>query len=294
MSERLFLQNSLYWKINREWLISFAGPRAVLLEMAHPLVAAGVAQHSNYRTDPFGRLYRTMKTMTEISFGNDETARPALASLHACHAHVSGVSADAHATYHANDPQLRLWVWATLVDSVVRVYDRFVTPLTYADKGAYYDDCVRLARLMGIPASVIPITYTEFNLYLGAMLESATLTVSCEARAVVKALFAPTVRGRATLLFSQPGIGMLPERLRDEFGFTWDRQREARIEKLAVWTRRMRPWLPRRLAIHPKAYAEERKQTDERRMTNDGQRSDQGRKTGTEYAEMDLLRGAYE
>lgn len=256
----LFSPQSTYWRVNREWLISLAGPRSVLLELAHPAVAAGVAHHSNYRGDPLGRLYRTMKTMTEISFGTEAEMRAGLKHFHKCHARVrSSDSCPASGvTYDARDPQLQLWVWATLVDSVPRVYERFVTPLTFLDKCAYYDDCVRLAHLLGISRNIIPSNFTEFNEYMDAMLDGETLHVTQEGRKVVDALFGNTLRGKMTRLFSAVAVDLLPPRLREEFGFTWDETRAQRVERLSSISRRVRPWLPNALATHPKAWLRER------------------------------------
>lgn len=256
----------MYWRVNREWLIALAGPRAVLLELAHPAVAAGVAQHSDYRGDPFGRLYRTMKTMTEISFGTEEEMREALKHFQRCHARVKGEISPSPVTepalskakghpssYDARDPQLQFWVLATLIDSVPRAYEKFVAPLTFADKCAYYDDCAQLARLLGISQDVVPPTYAAFSLYMDAMVCSETLRVTQNARDVVGALFAPTLRGRAAQLFSFASIGMLPARVREEYGFEWDEAREKNLERLAQFSRRVRRWIPDGLAIHPKA-----------------------------------------
>lgn len=275
MSNPLFAPESTYWRVNREWLIALAGPRAVLLELAHPAVAAGVAQHSDYRGDPFGRLYRTMKTMTAISFGTESEVRAALKHFHKCHARVhsagagcatsDGVAASAGHTagscivYDARDPHLQLWVWATLVDSVLRVHDRFVTPLSFYAKGAYYDDCVRLAQFLGVSAEVIPSSYSSFNRYMGMMLDGDALHVTQESREVVNALFAPTLRGNLTRWFSSVGIEMLPARLREEYGLTWDERGARRVERLAFLSRRVRPWVPTALAIHPKAWMQERR-----------------------------------
>jgi uncharacterized protein (DUF2236 family) len=259
-----FSRYSMYWRVNREGLIALAGPRALLLELAHPAVAAGIAQHSNYRTDPLGRLYRTMKTMTALSFGNVEEQSRALKHFHRCHARVRGNLTDplpddtaGEATFDARDPQLQFWVLATLIDSVLRAYARFVTPLTYADRCSYYDDCTRLAQLLGIPADAIPRTYTAFNLYLGAMLEGSALRVTPPAREIVAALFAPTLRGRATRLFSFPGIGMLPPRLRAAYGLAWTDADTKKLEQLGALTRRLRPHLPGALALFPRAFAAE-------------------------------------
>lgn len=260
MSDSLFSTQSMYWRVNREWLIALAGPRAVLMELAHPLVAAGVAQHSAYDTDPFGRLYRTMKTMTEISFGSAGEASAALQNFHGCHKRVQGQTVAGGIPYNANDPQLQLWVWATLVDSVPRVYDQFVTPLTFADKCAYYADTARLARVLGIPADIIPPTFTAFNLYMGVMLCGETLHVTQDARNIMDALWANTVRGRLTKWVSAPGIGLLPPRLRCEYGLTWSDAQAKQIARLAEWSRRLRAYTPNIVAIHPKAWRGERAQ----------------------------------
>lgn len=259
MTEFLFSPHSMYWRVNREWLIALAGPRAVMLELAHPAVAAGVAQYSAYGTDPFGRLYRTMKTMTDISFGTAEEARDALRRFHGCHARVQGQT-KCGAPYDARDPQLQLWVWGTLVDSVVRVYERFVSPLTFADKCAYYADSTRLARLLGIADEHIPPTFTAFNLYMGVTLYGDTLQVTGEARAVMDALYAPSLRGRATRWFSFASIGLLPPRWRHAYGYTWNDADARRLERLAAWSRQLRAYVPLRLAIHPKARQAEKRE----------------------------------
>ena len=76
MSDRgLFGPDSLTWRVNREGALLLGGGRALLLQVAHPLVAAGVSQHSNYREDPFGRLYRTLDTVTTIVFGSASDAK---------------------------------------------------------------------------------------------------------------------------------------------------------------------------------------------------------------------------
>ncbi len=255
----LFSPTSLYWRVNREWLIALAGPRALLLELAHPAIAAGVAQHSNYRGDPFGRLYRTMKTMTEISFGDEQERRDALKHFFKCHARVKGTTTEmGEMAYDARDPELQFWVLATLIDSVVRVYEKFVAPLTFAEKCAYYDDCVRLARVLGISHAAIPNSYDAFCSYMEAMLSADVLCVTQNARDIVDALFAPTLRGYATRGFSFVGIGMLPRRFRDEYGFGWDDAREKNLERVAKVARRVRPLIPHALAIHPKAYQMEK------------------------------------
>lgn len=257
MLNLLFSPSSLYWRVNREWLISLAGPRAVLLELAHPDVAAGVARHSNYRGDPFGRLYRTMKTMTEISFGTEEERRRSLQHFHRCHARVRGTTEETR--YDARDPHVQFWVLATLIDSVPLAYEKFIAPLTWQERCEYYDDCARLARLLGIPAHIIPPTYCDLKEYMQTMLYGGALRVTEDARAVIHALFAPTLRGNFTRWFSSASIVMLPPHLRDAYGLNHSAQNEKNLERLAGVTRRIRPYLPAVLAVHPKAWAMEQR-----------------------------------
>ena len=252
----------MYWRVNREWLIALAGPRALLLELAHPAIAAGVAQHSNYRGDPFGRLYRTMKTMTEISFGMPDERRDALKHFHKCHAQVrdraSVVRPPSFVVYDARDSDLQFWVLATLIDSVLRVYEKFVAPMTFADKGAYYEDCVELARVLGISRAAVPESYAAFERYMDTMVCGNALVVTQNARDIVDALFAPTLRGHLTRRFSFVGIGLLPPRVRQMYEYEWAAADENRLDHLAAIARRVRPKIPRALAIHPKAYSMER------------------------------------
>lgn len=260
MTPYLFSPDSVFWKVNREWLVSLAGPRAVLLELAHPLIAEGVAHHSDFRRDGLGRLYRTMKTMTEITFGAGDDARTALKHFHQCHKNVRGESQElVGIRYDANDPELKFWVLATLIDSVLRVYDLFVSPVTEADQAAYYADAVRLAHVLGIPADSIPPTFAAFNSYTDTMLYGGTLRVTPTAREVSDALFAPRLFGRVMHEFSSVGVGLLPPLLRDAFGFEWNDARERRMMRFASWSRQLRPRLPDRLCVHPKAYGEERR-----------------------------------
>jgi uncharacterized protein (DUF2236 family) len=151
-----------------------------------------------------------------------------------------------------------VWVWATLVDSVLRVYERFVSPLTFAEKCAYYADAARLAQWLGMPHEFVPPTFTAFNLYLGVMLYGDTLRVTDDARNILRALYAPTLRGRATRWFSFASIGLLPPRWRHAYGCAWSQADEKRLERIARWSRRLRVYAPPCLAIHPKARQSEK------------------------------------
>jgi uncharacterized protein (DUF2236 family) len=250
----LFSPESTFWRVNRETLTVLSASRALLLELAHPLVAAGVAQHSDFRRDPFGRLYRTMRTMTHLIYGD---ARRSLNHFEHCHLRVHGTLRTdvgpylAGTRYRAQDPLLRLWVWATVIDSVLMIYQAFVAPLSGSDHASYYGASQILARSLGIPPACLPPTYDDFLNYMDAMLTSDLLTVGDDARAIVAALFAQPLIGPVTRWASFAGIGLLPARLRAEFGFEWDEARERRLRQWAAWSRRIRPWLPDAVCVNP-------------------------------------------
>ncbi|MGH2521839.1 MAG: oxygenase MpaB family protein [Anaerolineales bacterium] len=261
MSARLFSPTSPFWRVNRELLVVLSGPRALLLELAHPLVAAGVADHSDFRRDPLGRLTRTLRVMTDLNFGSTGAARQAAQHTHHYHQHVRGKLAEnvgpylAGTRYQANDPLLKLWVLATLIDSTIQVYDLYVRPLPPAERQAYYADSQVLARAFGIPPELMPPTYADFLTYMDSMLASDLLTVGDTAREIVQALFAPRLRvlGPFVRAASFVSIGLLPERLRAAYGFAWDERREKWLQRLAAFSRRARPLVPDVLCAHPQA-----------------------------------------
>lgn len=273
---RRFTPDSALWRIHREWLICLSGSRALLLELAHPLIAAGVAEHSNYRGDPFGRLVRTLRTMTYLSFAEPEQARRAARHMQRCHAPVAGRLAarvgpfSAGTEYAANDPFLRLWVLATLIDSNLLVYDLFIAPLTPEDRQAYYQDCRTLAQWMGLPPACMPATYADFAAYVQAMIQSDQLSVNDTARDIAAALYSAPVFGRLARYGSFAGIGLLPERIRADFGFSWDAGRTRWLERLARWSRRVRPFIPDVLAINPLAWRMERRAWAGQNLQYDG------------------------
>ncbi len=255
MFSSYFTPHTLFWRVNSDLTVNLGLARALLLEIAHPLVAAGVADHSNYRGDRYGRLIRSLFTVNDILFADGKELQHALRHFNACHARVKGELKESvgplsgGAAYSANDPLLKLWVMASGIDSYLLAYEQFVAPLSLAAKQEYYRDCLRLGQLFGIPRSLIPATYEDFNAYVQAMFNSAVLTVGPAAREIVRELFMPPL-ARTLCFFS---IGLLPERIRSEFGFEWDEKKEKWLRRLAAVSRRVRPFLPHLLATHPRA-----------------------------------------
>lgn len=254
---------SVFWRVNRELLINLAGGRALLLELAHPLVAAGVAQHSNFQKNPFRRLWRTMHVMTQLTFGAEAERKHALRAFHGCHQNVRGRLARAEGRYeagnhyHAEDPELKLWVLATLIDSAVLAHEVFIAPLSLSEKNSYYEDCKAVARLLGVPASVMPLSYEDFKRYMNDMLESETLHVGENARQIVAALLQPGWFRPFAQVVHFFGTGLLPQSVRAKYQFDWDENEEERLQRFARLTKRLRPSLPGFMCVSPKSLLEE-------------------------------------
>jgi uncharacterized protein (DUF2236 family) len=259
MSDRYFSPDSIFWRVNREGLMVLSGPRALLLELAHPLVAAGVAEHSDFRRNPWGRLFRTVGVMTALNFRQHRPARSAVQHTRKCHARVHGRLAEdvgpylAGTPYRADDPLLQLWVLATLVDSVLVTYELMVQPLSAGEKDAYYAGGLELGRAFGIPRELMPPTYEDFQCYMDSMINSDALTVGDTAREIVQALFAPPLFGPTVRWASFFSLGLTPPRVRAEFGFGWTDTAERRLQRLAGAARRLRPLTPEALCVHPQA-----------------------------------------
>ncbi len=262
MSEAVpFGPGTLTWRVNRERVLLIGGGRALIMQLAHPLVAAGVAQHSSYREHPWRRLYRTLDVATRIVFGDRETADAAAAQLRRVHARVCGVTSEpagrfpAGTPYAAGDPDLLMWVHATLVDTALLVYDRFVRTLTISERRRYYEEQKRLAERYGVPPPRQPKSYADFNEYVATMLESDALAVTPALNDVVDAVLRPPVPVAARPLVDALAIatiGMLPARLREELGLAWGPSRERLLRTSRALCRRTLPLLPEILRASPR------------------------------------------
>src|SRR3954452_8218983 len=157
----LYGPGSEAWALNREaMLLLGAGPRALLLQLAHPAVAAGVADHSDFRSDPWRRLQGTLDSYLRIVYGTTTAARAEIRRLNELHRSITGP------TYRARDPELSLWVHATLVDSTIVVADRWLEPVSRARRETYYAETRPIGRAFGIPDSLLPADLDAFEGYL--------------------------------------------------------------------------------------------------------------------------------
>jgi uncharacterized protein (DUF2236 family) len=230
----------------KENVLFLGGGRALLLQVAHPAVALGVAEHSDFANDPFSRLRRTIAVVDRIVHGTEDEATTAAAALRLVHDRVTGPG------YEANDPALLFWVHATLVDTGIRIYNGFVKPLSTRDRERIYEDAIAVAEMIGTPRAQQPATYAEFRDYMRTMVGS--LEVSDTARQVATSVLNPKLPFLAAPAFElvrQVTVGLLPRPLREQYGFTWDARRKAALHAAALASRTVHPVLPRLLRHGP-------------------------------------------
>jgi uncharacterized protein (DUF2236 family) len=258
----LFGPGSLTWRVNREGVLLLGGGAALVLQVAHPLVAAGVAEHSNYREDPWGRLYRTLDLTTKIVFGSTEVAEEAAARIRHVHRRVHGTTREpggrypAGTPYDAQDPELLMWVHATLVHTALDVYMRYVDELSIDQQRAYYQEQKLLGEQFGVPRDQQPATLDDFNDYFRDMLASDRIAVTDALRDVVDATLHPDltfVLRPVVEAVNIATVGLLPQRLRDELGLPWTPNRRRLFGASRAVLSRLLPVLPRVMRDFPPA-----------------------------------------
>jgi uncharacterized protein (DUF2236 family) len=264
--DSFFSPESTFWRVSREMIALLVGGRALLMQIAHPKVAAGVAEHSHFKEDPMSRLRRTMNTMWSITFDEAAAARASLERITAVHSKVRGVVATGEisfsgAPYDASDPELLLWVHATLIDSGMLAYDRFAKPLSPDEAELYYEDSKMFARLFDIPESMVPVSLEDFHEYMNAMITGDQIAVGSSARSLAKDILYPSpwLMKPAGPIFRLITAGLLPAQLRSGYGLAWDERRKRRFELAVRTIRTVRPFVPKPLRIVPHARAAERR-----------------------------------
>jgi uncharacterized protein (DUF2236 family) len=231
-----FSEDSAIRRIGAESVLMLGGGRALLMQVAHPVVARGVAGYSSYSTDPWRRLARTMTALYTIVLGSREEADRAAAITRAVHAHVPG----------ADDPDAQLWVHSTLVDTGLVMYERFVGRLREEEREAFYQEMCVVAEIFGVPGEVLPATLDDFREYQWTV----RLRLTPEARDVAGVVLSPP----APLAF-QPAIralrpvtiGLLPPQIRELYGFRWSRAHALALYAQARSVRTLLPATPRQL-----------------------------------------------
>ena len=229
MADGLYAEDSIARRVNRENVLLLGGGRALLMQLAHPKVAAGVEEHSDFRVRPMYRLRRTVRLTMAIIFGDRETALAAARSVNQTHARVAGDG------YRALDPDLLLWVHATLVDTALVTYETFVGPLAAAEREDFYQEMKLLGEVLGVPRSVFPSSLGDFAAYLEDWIANE-LRVGALARDLAKLVVRPRLLrlpGAVFMPWEVATTGLLPPALREQYGLPWTAAQQ-RIYRLGV------------------------------------------------------------
>ncbi|MEU4625382.1 oxygenase MpaB family protein [Actinoplanes sp. NPDC023801] len=243
MDEGLFDDSAVIRRVARESLLLAGGGRATLLQIAHPGVAQGVHDHSDFAERPLDRLRTTMGYVFGVLFGTVEEGRAISRAVAAIHRKVTGPG------YHADDPGLQVWVNATLYDTAVLIYQRIFGSLSEAE----LDECFRqysvLATSIGCPEDAWPAGRDAFGRYWDHMID--TLRVSDEGREIAGALMRPRniplVMRPAKPLNRLVTAGLLPEPIRAQFGLPWTSRDQRLFDGFFGATKVVYPRLPGRL-----------------------------------------------
>jgi uncharacterized protein (DUF2236 family) len=252
-------------RVNAERLALLGWSRAILLQMAHPLVAAGVAEHSHFRATPLAavsRLRETVRAMLALTFGDPIEHGQAIARIRAIHTRVRGRLREGAGVYQsgtpysAEDPALLLWVHCTLIDSVLLVHDELIGPLSTGDKDAYCQEAVEVAIALGAEQPALPRSWTALQTYLADEYASGRIAVGADARAIVDAVLFPplsAISGPFAWVNRIITLGLLPPAIRDQYGYAWNDRRERQWHRTAASIRALRKLTPRFIAWWPEA-----------------------------------------
>lgn len=264
MRDEMFSDDSMLRRVNRERSVALSGGRALLMQAAHPLAFAGFHAHTDALAEPYKRLERTAQVMYAVYFGDRAEAERLTRRVRSMHSKVRGTLEEpagpfpAGTPYAADDPDLLLWVLATLVDSALVVYSKYVRPLTRAERATYWREFKTVGNLFGLADSDMPDTLADFESYMAEMVNGELLYVTPQARELAVEIVlrppAPVWARGLVEAVNQTTIGLLPEPIRTQYRFSWDPAREVALHGGAEYLRRLVvPLLPRKLRYLPSA-----------------------------------------
>jgi uncharacterized protein (DUF2236 family) len=259
-----FAPDSMLRRVISERLVGLSGPQVLLLQAAHPVAWAGFYAHTGALDAPYERLDRTALIMNTVAFGTREHAERATRRVRAMHRRVNGELREqagrwpAGTPYSAADPELLLWILATLMDSASLVYGKYVAKLSRPELDGLWADYRIVGNLFGLADADMPADHAAFRAYMREMLLSGDLYVTDGARELAtNIVFRPPVPPAAIPLrelVNQATIGLLPPTLRRQYRFFWDPLRAAALHGGAEYMKRLVvPFAPQRLRVIPQA-----------------------------------------
>jgi uncharacterized protein (DUF2236 family) len=251
---------SLTWARAGDARLLLAAGYALLLQVSHPVVGAGVSEHSQFRRDPWGRLLRTLDYSYTMVYGGPQAAGEMGRRIRAMHGRIHGRLPDGR-RYHALQPQAYAWVHATLAEAIVRAHATFGTPLALEEREQFWREWRALGRLLGVGQDDLPSSWERFEAYFEQMVDEH-LEHTQAATEVLAALARPAPPAPAALLrglwslgrlpvshlLSVVTVGLLPAQLRARLAVPWSPGSERELRATAATLRAMTPFMPPLLA----------------------------------------------
>jgi len=220
--------DSMIWKINREQILLLGGARALLMQIAHPLVAESVYEHSYVFTKPYLRLKRTLDLTLSLVFGTVEEVQQSIDEIDRVHRPATGRLAantgnyPSGTPYNPRNPKLALWVYATLVEGALHGYETYIHPLSDSDKQCYYEDSKRSVEPLGVKASRLPTTYDGLLDYMKTAVDSGEVVVGDTARKIAPFILLQSRWYALPVSYpiSRLTYAQLPEKVREQYGYS--------------------------------------------------------------------------
>jgi len=252
--------DSIFWRLTGDWRTMLMAGRALVMQTAYPMVGAGVGEHSVYKTDPYGRLDRTMRSVMAQVFGGEQAIAEGQ-RLREMHRDIKGV--DAHGRrYSALNPDAYLWVHATAYEGFLLFMERFDRPATAAEKEQLFEEWHRLGLILGIPERRLPSTIEAYwktwdeligrlenNAVVQDLLYNPQKPPPGMPEPVMRAISVPMLALRRQFI-----AWTVPDQVRQTFGLPpLPRWQELRLEAIAASMRATGRVLPDRLRYVPLA-----------------------------------------
>jgi len=253
----LFGPDTEMWEINRERCGLIFGPAAAVLQIAHPRIAQGVTDHSDFQSDTLGRLKRTLQSTNRIAFGRASEAEAMRARLAAVHGQVRGTVSTGVAgapRYSAFEPDLLGWVLATLIMAAISGYELVYGPLPDPRKEKFYRDMCRFGSYFGTDLQAMPDDWPAFETYYSGMIEGDLLGSHPLCREMARAIIYPKESLRVRLLGSSTAflpIETLPQRIRDRLGLRSTPLSRTQMRLARCLLPKVFPLLPSSLRYYP-------------------------------------------
>jgi uncharacterized protein (DUF2236 family) len=249
-------RETVTWRRAGDARMLIAAGYALLLQVSHPTVGAGVSEHSQFRREPWGRLLRTLDYSYTMVYGGPQAAGEMGRRIRGFHKQIRGLGADGR-PYHALEPEAYAWVHATLAEAIVHAHERFGRPLSAPQREQFWSEWRALGRLLGIRERDLPPDYASFEGYVGEMLAD-TLVHTAAVDDVLSALARPSAPELPLLreplwtlarlplghLLGLASVGLLAPALRDRFGLGWSAAQELELRALGAALRSATPLMP--------------------------------------------------